>query len=129
MKNIVLNLSVVLLFVSLVSCKKEMVEPNLGDAQTQTLDGRKQADGCTNYFYYYNDMPSALGQANTNQIIIGFADGLTLQDKQNFIANYPLLDSIIYDSNSGSADVTTVTLTPGLTCQDVENNLNLLKQQ
>ena len=129
MKNFVLNLSVVFALLTMVSCQKEIVKPNELDGQTQTLDGRKPSTTCTDYFYYYNDMPSALGQVNLNQIIIGFEDGLSLQEKQNFIANYTFLDSIIYNSTSGSADVTTVTLKPGLTCLDVENNLKLLAQQ
>ena len=61
-------------------------------------------------------------------MIIGFPDGYTTEQKNNFISRFDFFSGIGSESNSGSADATVVLLKEGYSCAQVEAGLEYLKQ-
>src|SRR5687767_8162803 len=83
------------LFLVNIGCQKEYEEPVIQSSETGiTAAYKKTAGSCTEYFYYYSQSKVYLGTVDTTQIIVGLREGITLDQKETFIKNYPFLQSI-----------------------------------
>jgi hypothetical protein len=121
MTKLITKALLIILFAVNLGCQKEDIEPVLSGSETEEADSQKKPnDICPEYFYYYGQTKIDLGAVNTSQIIIGFQNGITSEQKAAFISQYPYLQSIKSEFNTGSADATVITLKEGITCAEVE---------
>ncbi|WP_026462641.1 hypothetical protein [Adhaeribacter aquaticus] len=126
-----INLPLILFSLIFVSfgCQKEYIEPKSLTEQTVIdLPSRAENTPCKSYFYYYNQDKVQLGNVSTKRVIIGFQDGFTTEQKNQFISNHSFLQNIESENHTGSADATVILLKEGITCSQVQAGLDLLKQ-
>ncbi|WP_157433399.1 hypothetical protein [Adhaeribacter aquaticus] len=117
-----------LLFMTL-GCQKEDNETK-PLSEVQVTDQAKKLTplgACTPSFYYYINKERSLGNASTQRIVVGFTKQITTEEKKLILTSYGNLDQVIYETNTGSADATVVSLKNVYDCGHVDEILNTLK--
>ncbi|GGK71256.1 hypothetical protein GCM10011405_19260 [Rufibacter glacialis] len=103
-----------------MSCEKEEVEPLL----TGTTASDARAISCLNYSYFNKQSGMVdFGKARGEVVLVGFVEGLTMQEKQQLLGRFPHFQGIEGEVAMDSGVITVVRLSTGTNCSDVEKLL------
>ncbi|WP_192821198.1 hypothetical protein [Rufibacter sp. LB8] len=102
----------------LFSCNQDTVEPT--DASLALSEEARTA-ACTEYSYFNKfEGTVTYSKAWGQLVLVGFAEGLSQQDKQQLLAGFPVVDSLEGEVFTEAGVVTMVRLNPGSTCFEAD---------
>ncbi|WP_205503295.1 hypothetical protein [Rufibacter psychrotolerans] len=85
---------------------------------------------CRNYSYFNKVYGTVqFGAVRGEKILVGFAEGLSAEDRHRILARFPQFHSIDGDVYMDSGLITRVALYPGSTCEEVEKLLEKLERE
>jgi hypothetical protein len=110
------------------SCRQDGAAPIRNIKAGPNLLRAQVGGSFTNYTYISNDKQRNLGNVYTKQVLISFANGLSVEQEQAVLAQYGFVKNATEQVATNTGLLHRVTLTDGLNCNQVELALQELEQ-